>query len=354
MGGSLFALFATARFDQLKLVVRPSPAPDPLRKHAGKVRRWRDHGPILPNPIPNGPRMALPRLGRNPSTAAFRRRQTQHRNPCRYGKHQSDKNPATLRLGRPAAYPADVMTPAPGRRFPEADAPTSGMGHTPDAVFPELGTHLLHFELIEHLGRGEFARVYLAHPGISRQSPRRGEGHDRAQRRTANLARLRHTNIVPVYSVHETGQFQVLCMPYLGRVTLEPWNRELPQHREPATSGSELLDISAQDSVIKMTATSRDSATSMAACGRRTTCRGAFARPPQRDSAPRHQTRERAVHRRRPADAAQLQRRGRSRPLRPGCPDRRHRSLHGPRTPHTFISRAARHGPSNPISIRSA
>src|SRR5262249_36808668 len=35
-----------------------------------------------------------------------------------------------------------------------------------------------------------------------------------------NLARLRHTNIVPVYSVHEAGRFPVLCMPYLGRVTL--------------------------------------------------------------------------------------------------------------------------------------
>src|SRR5262249_53789483 len=34
------------------------------------------------------------------------------------------------------------------------------------------------------------------------------------------LARLQHTNIMPVYSVHRRGLLQAVCMPYFGSATL--------------------------------------------------------------------------------------------------------------------------------------
>ena len=34
------------------------------------------------------------------------------------------------------------------------------------------------------------------------------------------LARLQHTNIVPVYSVHRYPPFQAVCMPFFGATTL--------------------------------------------------------------------------------------------------------------------------------------
>ena len=34
------------------------------------------------------------------------------------------------------------------------------------------------------------------------------------------LAQLQHTNIVPIYSVHQEGPFQAVCMPYFGTTTL--------------------------------------------------------------------------------------------------------------------------------------
>ena len=34
------------------------------------------------------------------------------------------------------------------------------------------------------------------------------------------LARLQHTNIVPIYSVHQDEGLLGICMPYLGRRTL--------------------------------------------------------------------------------------------------------------------------------------
>lgn len=80
-------------------------------------------------------------------------------------------------------------------------------------AFPE-------FEPGEELGRGAFGRVFVA-----------------SQRNLANrlvvikvtsdttseperLAQLQHTNIVPVYSVHRTPEWQAICMPYFGRRTL--------------------------------------------------------------------------------------------------------------------------------------
>src|SRR5262249_30651240 len=78
----------------------------------------------------------------------------------------------------------------------------------------------LGFSLVDELGRGAFGRVFLA---------RQGELSDRpvALKITADLrgepqtlARLQHTNIVPVYSVHRSGAFHAVCMPYFGPTPL--------------------------------------------------------------------------------------------------------------------------------------
>ena len=38
-----------------------------------------------------------------------------------------------------------------------------------------------------------------------------------------HLARLQHTGIVPIYSLHRTEAYSVLCMPYYGAATLADW-----------------------------------------------------------------------------------------------------------------------------------
>src|SRR5262249_52951358 len=64
----------------------------------------------------------------------------------------------------------------------------------------------------------------------------------------ATLAQLQHTNIVPIYSVHQAGQFQVACMPYFGSVTLARVIHDLSQSGErlPAT-GREFLAVLFED-----------------------------------------------------------------------------------------------------------
>ncbi|HEV3383519.1 MAG TPA: serine/threonine-protein kinase [Gemmata sp.] len=86
--------------------------------------------------------------------------------------------------------------------------------------FPAIGSRLLHFQLEEELGRGAFARVYLARQESLANRLVVLKVSTVHSDEPQTLARLRHTNIVPVYSVHVSGEVQVVCMPYLGRVTL--------------------------------------------------------------------------------------------------------------------------------------
>jgi serine/threonine protein kinase/Flp pilus assembly protein TadD len=76
------------------------------------------------------------------------------------------------------------------------------------------------FTLDAELGAGGFGRVFLA-----RQADLAGRCvavkiSSRLIGESQVLARLQHTNIVPVYSVHRVGRWTALVMPFLGRTTL--------------------------------------------------------------------------------------------------------------------------------------
>jgi serine/threonine protein kinase/predicted Zn-dependent protease len=125
------------------------------------------------------------------------------------------------------------------RRFPDLAASFRGVleihaaigqDHVPagraasplEAPLPEVGDTIAGFRLVEELGRGSFARVFLAEElqlagrAVAMKATRTGS------REPQTLARLQHTHIVPVYSYRTdpgTG-LHLLCMPYLGRLTL--------------------------------------------------------------------------------------------------------------------------------------
>jgi serine/threonine protein kinase/Flp pilus assembly protein TadD len=84
------------------------------------------------------------------------------------------------------------------------------------------GQELFGFRLRHQLGRGAFASVYLAEqrdlacrPVVLKISAAEGIEHQ-------TLARLQHTNIVPIFSVHEHREagLRAVCMPYFGGATL--------------------------------------------------------------------------------------------------------------------------------------
>lgn len=88
--------------------------------------------------------------------------------------------------------------------------------------FPAVGETLGEFRLDAELGRGGQGRVFLAtQPGLAdrqvvlKLTARTGEEH-------LSLARVQHTNIVPLYFAREEPEpnLRVFCMPYLGGTTL--------------------------------------------------------------------------------------------------------------------------------------
>lgn len=101
-------------------------------------------------------------------------------------------------------------------------ASRSGSSNKKAIRYPARGQVVAGFRIVNEIGRGAFARVYLA------------EQVDLADRKVALkvspplgeepqvLARFQHTHIVPIHSVHddpETG-LRLLCMPYLGGANL--------------------------------------------------------------------------------------------------------------------------------------
>ncbi|MCI0455935.1 MAG: serine/threonine-protein kinase [Gemmataceae bacterium] len=89
---------------------------------------------------------------------------------------------------------------------------------------PEAGRRFAGFDLVRELGRGSFARVFLARQPtldnrevVVKVTP--FEGAAEAQ----TLASLRHPHIMPILSLHldEQAGWTVVCMPYLGTATLD-------------------------------------------------------------------------------------------------------------------------------------
>src|SRR5262245_45023677 len=90
-----------------------------------------------------------------------------------------------------------------------------------ESRWPRLGEEFLGYELVEPLGRGGLARVYLARETkvggrwvvvkISRYG----------SQEAAALGKVSHPSVAPIYSLkHDTaGEWTVICMPLLGLAT---------------------------------------------------------------------------------------------------------------------------------------
>lgn len=116
--------------------------------------------------------------------------------------------------------------------------------------WPIAGEEIRGFLLEEELGRGAFARVYLARqPSIgNRQVVVKVSLHSDNEKHT--LGRLQHPNVVPIYdALHadpETG-FSLVYMPFLGSTTLLSVIDQLAKRQELPARASVLLDASRDD-----------------------------------------------------------------------------------------------------------
>ena len=86
--------------------------------------------------------------------------------------------------------------------------------------FPRVGDQLAGFTLISEIGRGAFATVFLAEQSDLARRPVALKVTTTRTLEPQHLARLQHTNIVPIYSVHESHGLLAVCMPFFGSRTL--------------------------------------------------------------------------------------------------------------------------------------
>jgi tetratricopeptide (TPR) repeat protein len=116
-------------------------------------------------------------------------------------------------------------------------------GNRPDVPrFPQVGDTLGEFRLIAELGRGAHGRVFAATQGslggrtvVLKLTQRGGREH-------LSLARLQHTHIVPLYSVHDLPEHSLcaLCMPYFGGATLSALFSSLEDQHLSCRTGNDL------------------------------------------------------------------------------------------------------------------
>jgi hypothetical protein len=90
--------------------------------------------------------------------------------------------------------------------------------------WPVEGEQWDDWTIVRELGRGSFARVFLATEASTGDRPvvlKFSAAGDGAEART--LGRLSHANVVPILSARhdESTRLTVVCMPYLGSATLE-------------------------------------------------------------------------------------------------------------------------------------
>ncbi|HEX6961324.1 MAG TPA: protein kinase [Lacipirellula sp.] len=104
-----------------------------------------------------------------------------------------------------------------------------------------IGSRFAEFELVEELGQGAFARVFLARQlSLANRlvALKISRGYSVEPDR---LAQLQHANIVPIYSVQQSGELQGICMPYVGRHTLAHVIEHIRTSGRLPPSGKDLL-----------------------------------------------------------------------------------------------------------------
>ncbi len=136
------------------------------------------------------------------------------------------------------------VDPAPAKLLRDLhDSDPTGAEQFARAVagLPRPGDEFLGFRLIHELGRGAFGRVYLATQGDLADRPVALKVSAELPGESRTLARLQHTNIVPIYSAHAVGPLHAVCMPYFGSATLADVYAELESNEALPDSGEALV-----------------------------------------------------------------------------------------------------------------
>ncbi len=122
-----------------------------------------------------------------------------------------------------SAWPSvsESTVAARSRQHSTVVTPGGRTGRTDVGSFA-VGDNFGNFELLHELGRGAFARVFLARqPELAHRRVVLKITSNSSSIEPHLLAKLQHANIVPVYSVHDQDGSLGVCMPDFGPCTLQ-------------------------------------------------------------------------------------------------------------------------------------
>ena len=112
-----------------------------------------------------------------------------------------------------------------------------------EMIWPQAGDQIMGFTLVEEIGRGAFARVFRATDDSLGERQVAVKVCQGGSHEAWILGKLDHENIVPVYSIQhdEELELSVICMPYLGRVTLRDIISSVWKSRKTPARASSLI-----------------------------------------------------------------------------------------------------------------
>lgn len=108
-------------------------------------------------------------------------------------------------------------------------------------VFPAIGSRFHGFEIVGQLGNGAFGRVFLARQEELACRFVALKVTEESEVEPQSLARLQHTNIIPIYSLKKQNNLQSICMPFLGVATMRDLFRQADQKDSLSRNGQELI-----------------------------------------------------------------------------------------------------------------
>jgi tetratricopeptide (TPR) repeat protein len=111
-------------------------------------------------------------------------------------------------------------------------------------AWPEVGSRIGGFLLLETLGRGAMGRTFLASDPDLADRPVVLKLTSRGLVEHVSLARLQHTNVVPLYAAPEFPEhgLRALCMPYLGGTSLDKILQEIRAQGDARPSGRSIVE----------------------------------------------------------------------------------------------------------------
>ncbi|MFC1758493.1 protein kinase [Planctomycetota bacterium] len=118
----------------------------------------------------------------------------------------------------------------------------NGSAMSPQTL-PYASERFADFDLLCELGTGAFSRAFLAEQSGLANRPVVLKITSAKNSEAQQLAKLQHTNIVPIHSVHEKEDSYAICMPYFGPCTLNDAILAVRREKIIPKDGSFLADV---------------------------------------------------------------------------------------------------------------